>query len=87
MIVGSRQGREPPPGRHRDATPRGHLAVKLFKEGTPFPAMGGTLFHGRGGNERRSLRQNPPHPQTPEEVSRRSLWGNINAFPGVNHLR
>ena len=35
MIVGPRKGHDPPPGRRRDAAPRGHLADKLFKEGTP----------------------------------------------------
>ena len=48
MIVSPRQWRDPPPGRRRDAAPKGHLADKLFKEGTPSPATGGTLCHGRG---------------------------------------
>ena len=41
MIVGSRQERDLPPGRRRDAAPRGHLAAKLFKEVTPSPSTGG----------------------------------------------
>ena len=48
MIVGPQQGRDSPPWRRRDVAPRGYLADKLFKEGTPSPTTGGTLCHGRG---------------------------------------
>ena len=58
------------------------LAAKLFKEGTPSPATGGTLCYGRGGNEKRASRL-PPHPlpRPPEEACRRSLWGQRSALP------
>ena len=56
------------PGTPQQCGTRRALAKQLFKEGTPSPATGGTLCHGRGGNGRGASQLNPiPYPNHPKK--------------------